>query len=56
VDARAAARAAAGLSRLAAARADVAEIELNPLLVTPDGAVALDARVVAREEGEPDAG
>jgi succinyl-CoA synthetase beta subunit len=34
------------LSRVAAAHPSVTEIEINPLLVTPDGAVALDARVI----------
>jgi succinyl-CoA synthetase beta subunit len=40
---------------VAAARPDVAEIEINPLLVTPSGAVALDARVIVRGKGEGDA-
>jgi succinyl-CoA synthetase beta subunit len=52
VDVAAAARAAAALSRLAAARPDIAEIEVNPLLVTPAGAVGLDARII----GGADAG
>jgi acyl-CoA synthetase (NDP forming) len=39
-------RAAAALSRLAAAHAEISEIEVNPLLVTPERAVGLDARVV----------
>jgi hypothetical protein len=56
LDVAAAARAAAALSQVAAARPDVAEIEVNPLLVTPSGALALDARVIVREEGESDAG
>jgi acetate---CoA ligase (ADP-forming) len=56
LDVGAAARAAAALSQVAAARPDVAEIEVNPLLVTPTGALALDARVIVREEGEGDAG
>ena len=47
LDLAAAARAVAALSRLAAARPDIAELEANPLLVLPDGCVALDARVVA---------
>jgi acyl-CoA synthetase (NDP forming) len=55
LDVGAAARAAAALSWVAAARPDVAEIEINPLLVTPSGATALDARVIVREKGEDDA-
>jgi acyl-CoA synthetase (NDP forming) len=55
LDVAAAARAAAALSQVAAARPDVAEIEINPLLVTPSGATALDARVIVREKGEDDA-
>ena len=43
---RAAAEAAAALSRVAAAHPEIAEIEINPLLVTPAGAVGLDARIV----------
>jgi acyl-CoA synthetase (NDP forming) len=46
VDVRAAAEAIAALSRLGASRPDVAELEVNPLLVLPRGCVALDARVV----------
>ncbi len=46
VDIAAAAAAAVALSRLAAARPDIAEIEVNPLLVTPDGALGLDARII----------
>jgi acetate---CoA ligase (ADP-forming) len=49
LDIGAAATVAARLSHLAAARPDVAEIEINPLLVTPTGAVALDARVIPTE-------
>jgi acyl-CoA synthetase (NDP forming) len=51
LDVAAAARAAAALSMVAAERPDVQEIEINPLLVTPDGAVALDARVIQAAEG-----
>ena len=46
LDISAAARAVAALSRAAAACPAVAELEVNPLLVLPDGAVGLDARVV----------
>ena len=53
-DVRAAAGAAVALSRVAASHPGIAEIEINPLLVTPDGAVALDARVI--ENGGTNAG
>jgi hypothetical protein len=43
---RAAAEAAAALSRVAAAHPEIAEIEINPLLVSAAGAVGLDARIV----------
>jgi acetate---CoA ligase (ADP-forming) len=56
VDLGAAAEAAAALSRLAAARPDIAEIEVNPLLVTPGGALGLDARIIPATEGDGDAG
>ena len=46
LDVQAAAQAAAALSRLAADHPEIAEIEVNPLLLTVDGAVGLDARVV----------
>jgi hypothetical protein len=46
VDLRAVARAAAALSRLAASTPQILELEVNPLLVNRDGAVAVDARVV----------
>ena len=46
VDVGAAAEAAAALSRVAAAHPEIAELEINPLLVTPAGAVGLDARIV----------
>lgn len=41
-----AARAVAAVSWFAAAHPEVAELEINPLLVTPSGAVGLDARIV----------
>lgn len=56
VDLPAAARAAASLSRLAAEHPEIAEVEVNPLLVTPEDALGLDARIVLREEGGVDAG
>jgi hypothetical protein len=37
----------AGVSLLGAACPNIDEVEINPLLVTPAGAVALDARVLA---------
>jgi hypothetical protein len=46
VDLGAAAAGLAALSRVAAAHPELAELEVNPLLVTPAGAVALDARFV----------
>jgi acyl-CoA synthetase (NDP forming) len=51
LDVPGAARALAALSRLAASRPDLAEIEINPLLVLPEGALALDARAVSGENG-----
>jgi hypothetical protein len=50
LDVDAAARAAAALSRFAAAHPEVAAAEVNPLLVLPHGAVGLDARLVLSEE------
>jgi acetate---CoA ligase (ADP-forming) len=55
VNVAAAAQAAATLSRVAAEHPEIAEIEMNPLLVTADGALGLDARVVLGEEGDVDA-
>jgi acyl-CoA synthetase (NDP forming) len=50
LDVAAAGRAAAALSRVAAERPDIAEIEVNPLLVTATGAAGLDARIIPGEE------
>jgi acyl-CoA synthetase (NDP forming) len=50
VDIEAAARVVAQLSRYAAAHPDIAELEINPLLVTPSGATALDARIVTHHD------
>jgi acetate---CoA ligase (ADP-forming) len=52
LDVDAAARAAAALSRVAAEHPEIAELEINPLLVLPDGCLGLDARIV---EGDADA-
>jgi acyl-CoA synthetase (NDP forming) len=51
LDVEAAARAVAALSRFAAAHAEVAEVEVNPLLVRREGAVGLDARLVLAQPG-----
>ena len=42
----AAAHALAALSEVAAAHPEIAELEVNPLLVLPNGAVGLDARII----------
>jgi acyl-CoA synthetase (NDP forming) len=52
LDVRAAAEAAAALSRVAAEHPEISELEINPLLVLPRGCVGLDARNV---KGEADA-
>jgi hypothetical protein len=41
-----AARATAAISRVAAAHPEIAELEINPLLVLPEGGLGLDARIV----------
>lgn len=52
LDLEAAAAAAAALSQVAAEHPEIAEIEINPLLVVPDGCLGLDARIV---KGDTDA-
>jgi hypothetical protein len=52
LDVTAAAAAAARLSRFAAAHPEILEVEVNPLLVLPEGAVALDARIVTAGANE----
>jgi succinyl-CoA synthetase beta subunit len=37
----------ATITAVAAAQPDLVDLEVNPLLVTPHGAVALDARIIA---------
>jgi acetate---CoA ligase (ADP-forming) len=49
LDVAAAAQALAALSRVAAAHPEISELEVNPLLVLPDGALGLDARIVMKE-------
>ncbi len=47
VDVEAAAEVIARITAVAAAHPEIAEIEVNPLLVTPRGALALDARAIS---------
>jgi acyl-CoA synthetase (NDP forming) len=49
LDLASAARAVATLSRFAAAHPEIAEVEVNPLLVRRQGAVGLDARIVVAD-------
>jgi acyl-CoA synthetase (NDP forming) len=55
LDLGAAASALAALSRVAAEHPEIAEIEVNPLLVTTEGALGLDARVVMAHGGDENA-
>ena len=50
LDVAAAARALAALSLVAAEHPEIAELEVNPLLVLPDGAVGLDARIILNRD------
>jgi hypothetical protein len=56
LDVAAAARATAAISRLAAEHPEVEEVEVNPLLLLPQGALGLDARIVLGSEIERHAG
>jgi acyl-CoA synthetase (NDP forming) len=51
----AAAAALAAVSRVAAAHPEIGEIEVNPLLVTADEALGLDARLILGVKGDEDA-
>ena len=51
LDVGAAAAAVAAVSRFAAAHPEVLEVEINPLLVLPSGALALDARIIITPAG-----
>jgi len=42
----------ARVSAVAAAHPELAELEVNPVLATPDGAIALDARAVPVAPGQ----
>jgi acyl-CoA synthetase (NDP forming) len=52
LDVAAAAEAAAALSRFAAFHPEIAEVEVNPLLVLPRGVQALDARIIVHPHGD----
>jgi len=52
LDLAAAAAALAALSRVAATHPELAELEINPLLVTRDQAIALDARFIPHDRPE----
>jgi acetate---CoA ligase (ADP-forming) len=52
VDLDAASAAVATVSRVAASHPEIAELEVNPLLVTPSGACALDARAILQTTQE----
>src|SRR5207248_251230 len=48
LDVEAAARALSALSQFAAARPEIAEVEINPLLVLERGVLTLDARLISQ--------
>jgi acyl-CoA synthetase (NDP forming) len=52
LDVDAAVDALAALSMVAAAHPEIGELEVNPLLVLPDGALGLDARIVLRHPAD----
>ena len=52
LDVDAAAAALSALSIVAAAHPEIGELEVNPLLVLPDGALGLDARIVLRHPAD----
>jgi acyl-CoA synthetase (NDP forming) len=52
IDLAAAASAVAVISQIAASHPELAELEVNPLLVTPAGACALDARAITTIQGK----
>ncbi len=52
LDVDAAAAALSALSMVAAAHPEIGELEVNPLLVLPDGALGLDARIVLRHPAD----
>ncbi|KUM24284.1 CoA-binding protein [Mesorhizobium loti] len=51
VDLNAAGAAIAAITQVAVLQPEINELEVNPLLVTPKGAIALDARIVLRGSG-----
>ncbi len=52
LDVEAVAAAVAAISELAAAHPEITDLEVNPLLASPAGAVALDARVILAGAGQ----
>ena len=56
LDIAAAARCLSAVSSVAAEHPEIAEIEINPLLLTPEGATGLDARIVMAQSPKTPAG